>query len=63
MDDVGNPFECNSNNIFDIETKIEEILENIYELENVEDKYFKKLLEKRVWEWSTSLSDRIKKNK
>lgn len=22
MDDVGNPFECNSNNIFDIETKI-----------------------------------------
>lgn len=40
MDDVGNPFECNSNNIFDIETKIEEILENIYELENVEDKYF-----------------------
>lgn len=63
MDDVGNPFECNSNNIFDIETKIEEILENIYELENVEDKYFKKLLEKRVWEWSTPLSDRIKKNK
>ena len=62
MDDVGNPFECNSNNVFDIGTKIEAVLENLYKPEIAEDKQFQEFLEKRVWKWSTPLSDRIRKN-
>ena len=62
MDDLCNPFECDSNNVFDIGTKIETILENLYKPEIVEDKQFKEFLEKRVWNWSTPLSDRIRKN-
>ena len=38
MDDLGNPFECDSNNVFDKGTKIETILENLYKPEIVEDK-------------------------
>ena len=66
LEDVGNPFDDDSNDIFDLETKIvvpETIGQNLYKLENVEEKQFRDFIEQRVWKRSVLLSDTISKNK
>ena len=63
---MGNPFDDDSNDLFDIETKIvvpETIAQNLYKLENVGEKQFRDFIEQRVWKRSVLLSDTISKNK
>ena len=51
LKDVGNPFDDNSNDLFDLETKIvvpETIAQNLYKLENVGEKQFRDFIEQRV---------------
>ena len=48
---MGNPFDDDSNDLFDIETKIvvpETIAQNLYKLENVGEKQFRDFIEQRV---------------
>ena len=66
LEDVGNPFDDDSNDLFDIETKIvvpETIAQNLYKLENVGEKHFRDFIEQRVWKRSVPLSDTISKIK
>ena len=51
LEDVGNPFDDDSSNLFDLETKIavpETIAQNLYKLENVGEKQFRDFIEQRV---------------
>ena len=66
LEDVGNPSDDDSNDLFDLETKIvvpETIAQNLYKLENVGEKQFRDFIEQRVWKRSVLLSDTISKNK
>ena len=66
LEDVGNPFDDDSSNLFDLETKIavpETIAQNLYKLENVGEKQFRDFIEQRVWKRSVLLSDTISKNR
>ena len=66
LEDVGNPFDDDSNDLFDLETKIvvpETIAQNLYKLENVGEKQFRDFIEQRVWKRSVPLSDTISKSK
>ena len=66
LEDVGNPFDDDSSNLFDLETKIavpETIAQNLYKLENVGEKHFRDFIEQRVWKRSVPLSDTISKIK
>ena len=61
-----NPFDDDSNDLFDLETKIvvpKTIAQNLYKLENVEEKQFRDFIEQRVWKRSVPLSDMIGRNK
>ena len=53
LEDVGNPFDDDSNNLFDLKTKIlvpETIAQNLYELKNVGEKQFRDFIEQKVME-------------
>ena len=66
LEDVGNPFDDDSNNLLDLETKIfvpEMIAQILHKLENVGEKQFQDFIEQRVWKRSGPLSDTISKNK
>ena len=66
LEDAGNPFEDDSNDLFDLETKIvvpEVISQNLYKLESIGSKQFRDFLDKRVYKRSIPLSDTINKNK
>ena len=66
LEDVGNPFDDDSSDLFHLETKIavpETIAQNLYKLENVGEKHFRDFIEQRVWKRSVPLSDTISKIK
>ena len=66
LENVCNPFDDDSNDLFDLETKIvvpKTIAQNLYKLENVEEKQFRDFIEQRVWKRSVPLSDMISRNK
>ena len=66
LEDVGNPFDDDSNNLLDLETMIfvpEMIAQILHKLENVGEKQFQDFIEQRVWKRSGPLSDTISKNK
>ena len=51
LEDVGNPFDDDSSDLFDLETKIsvpETIAQNLYKLENVGEKQYRDFIEQRV---------------
>ena len=65
LKDVGNPFDNDSNDLIDLETKIvvpETIAQNLYKLEYVGEKQFRDFFEQRAWKRSVPLSDTISKN-
>ena len=65
LKDVGNPFDNDSNDLIDLETKIvvpETIAQNLYKLEYVGEKQFWDFFEQRAWKRSVPLSDTISKN-
>ena len=66
LEDFGNPFEEDSNDLFDLETKIvipEIVAQKLHELENIRDKQFWDFIENRDWKQSVPLSDTISKSK
>lgn len=66
LEDVDDPFDDDSMDLFDLETKTfvrETVPYNLYELEDVGDKQFRNFIEKRDSKRSVLLSDTISKNK
>ena len=66
FEDVDDPFDDDSMDLFDLETKTfvrETVPYNLYELEDVGDKQFRNFIEKRDSKRSVLLSDTISKNK
>ena len=62
LEDVGNPFNDDGNDLFDIKEKIvvpETVAQNLYKLENIGEKQFQDFNEQRVWKRSVPLSDTI----
>ena len=62
FEDVGNPFDDDSNDLFDLETKVvvpENLKSNLYKLETTGTEQFKEFMRYKIWKKTSPLSDTI----
>ena len=66
IDDIGNPFDDNSNDLFDLESRVvvpDNLVSNLYKIETVGTNQFNQFMENKIWKRFSPLSDTISRNK